>query len=161
MIFSSSSHEKFPLENQILFLCAKKQGGVNSVIVFLSLRGNVSVVTSCAKMSRHLFEGLITSSHNHLSKCLKYRCLTICLSVYLFICLCLSALPKLFLRFFRTFISSYFFLVFFIMVRIFFRYACNILLVPYLPQYQHDRSVSQMDPGFLVDCYQLVDFCVD
>ena len=57
MIFASSSHEKFPLENQILFLCAKKQGGVNSVIVFLSLRGNVSVVTSCAKMSRHLFEG--------------------------------------------------------------------------------------------------------
>ena len=57
MIFYSSSHEKFPLENQILFLCAKKQGGVNSVIVFLSLRGNVSVVTSCAKMSRHLFEG--------------------------------------------------------------------------------------------------------
>lgn len=47
------------------------------------------------------------------------------------------------------------------MVRIFFRYACNILLVPYLPQYQHDRSVSQMDPGFLVDYYQLVDFCVD
>ena len=57
MIFASSSHEKFSLENQILFLCAKKQGGVNSVIVFLSLRGNVSVVTSCAKMSRHLFEG--------------------------------------------------------------------------------------------------------
>ena len=57
MIFASSSHEKFPLENQILFLCAKKQGGVNSLIVFLSLRGNVSVVTSYAKMSRHLFEG--------------------------------------------------------------------------------------------------------
>ena len=48
MIFASSSNEKFSLENQILFLCAKKQGGVNSVIVFLSLRGNVSVVTSCA-----------------------------------------------------------------------------------------------------------------
>ena len=57
MIFASSSNEKFSLENQILFLCAKKTGRSQFGHRISVLRGNVSVVTSCAKMSRHLFEG--------------------------------------------------------------------------------------------------------